>query len=110
MFSKVDFPLPEGPSTTTNSPAERSRSTPRSACTSTSPMRYTLVTPCMWKTGSGAGAAGFGVRSPAGLGGSMVKFFGFLLLTTWGEQFNGHGDRGTKTWRMLWIAPEDWGE
>ena len=38
MFSSVLLPLPEGPSKTTNSPRNKSRSTPRNACTSTSPM------------------------------------------------------------------------
>jgi len=39
MLSSVDLPLPEGPSMTTNSPRQRSRSTSRRAYTSTSPMR-----------------------------------------------------------------------
>ena len=39
MLSNVDLPLPDGPSRTRNSPARRMKSTPRSAWTSTSPMR-----------------------------------------------------------------------
>jgi len=38
IFSSVDLPLPDGPNSTTNSPSNKSRSTPRKACTSTSPM------------------------------------------------------------------------
>ena len=34
----LDLPLPDGPSSTTNSPANRSRSTPRNARTSISPI------------------------------------------------------------------------
>ena len=39
MLRRVDFPLPEGPKNTTNSPVARLRLTPRSAWTSTSPIR-----------------------------------------------------------------------
>jgi len=38
MLSSVDLPLPDGPSITMSSPAPTSRSMPRSACTSTSPI------------------------------------------------------------------------
>jgi hypothetical protein len=37
MFSSVVLPLPDGPSTTTNSPGSICRSTPSSAATVTSP-------------------------------------------------------------------------
>ncbi len=37
MFMNVDFPLPEGPITATNSPLWISRSTPRTACTVSAP-------------------------------------------------------------------------
>ncbi len=37
MFMKVDFPLPEAPTTATNDPRSIERSSPRSACTVTSP-------------------------------------------------------------------------
>src|SRR6516164_7831476 len=47
MFISVDFPLPEGPRTATNSPGWMSRLTPRSARTSTSPIWKTLVTSWM---------------------------------------------------------------
>ena len=39
MFSSVDLPLPDGPSSTTNSDSRSSSLTPRNAGTSTSPMR-----------------------------------------------------------------------
>ena len=42
MFRSVDFPLPDGPSRTTTSPCKTSRSTPRNARTSTSPVVYSL--------------------------------------------------------------------
>jgi hypothetical protein len=38
MFRKVDFPEPEGPRITTNSPAEASKSTDLRAETTTSPV------------------------------------------------------------------------
>ena len=38
LLRRVDFPLPDGPRSTTSSPANRSTSTPRRACTCTSPM------------------------------------------------------------------------
>src|SRR5690606_30568205 len=43
MLSRVLLPLPDGPRITTSSPLVISRSTPRSARTSTSPARYVLV-------------------------------------------------------------------
>src|SRR5436190_1954200 len=45
MFISVDFPEPDGPMIATSSPRFTSRSMPRSACTSVSPTRYTLVRP-----------------------------------------------------------------
>ena len=51
MFRSVDLPEPEGPSSTTNSPAVRSKSTPRRASTRTSPISYTFVSPRAVKTG-----------------------------------------------------------
>src|SRR5260370_881353 len=45
MWNNVDFPEPDGPTMDTNSPAWTSRSTPRKACTSTSPARYVLRRP-----------------------------------------------------------------
>jgi hypothetical protein len=38
MFMSVDLPLPDGPMMAIISPGQISRSTPRSACTSTSPI------------------------------------------------------------------------
>jgi hypothetical protein len=38
MFIVVDLPEPEAPMMATNSPSRMSSVTPRSACTSTSPM------------------------------------------------------------------------
>src|SRR4051812_19146484 len=68
MFNKVLLPEPEGPSSTTSSPAENSTSTLLSATTSTSPVWYTLRRPCASKMGGdpfaaarlGAGADGEG--------------------------------------------------
>src|SRR4051794_30324433 len=79
MFRSVDLPLPEGPRRTTNSDDLRSRSTPRRACTSTSPMRYTFVIARASKTARSSEAAlhlpggdlvGEGGRLQAVLGGS----------------------------------------
>ena len=39
MFISVDLPEPEAPMMATNSPCSMVSDTPRSACTSTSPMR-----------------------------------------------------------------------
>lgn len=44
MFRSVVFPLPEGPSTTTNSPSSISRSASARAVTVTAPTRYSLPT------------------------------------------------------------------
>src|SRR4051812_40991305 len=44
MFINVDLPEPEAPMMATNSPSAISSDTPRSACTSTSPIRYVLTT------------------------------------------------------------------
>jgi hypothetical protein len=52
MLSRVDLPLPEAPSSTTNSPRPTSRSTERSACTAESPLPYTLDSAWARSTGS----------------------------------------------------------
>src|SRR3569832_1423697 len=45
MFRSVDLPLPDGPSRTTSSSRRSSKSTPRSAWTSTSPILYVFARP-----------------------------------------------------------------
>src|SRR3954453_10023566 len=45
MFIIVDLPDPDGPMIATSSPSWMSRSTPRRACTVTSPIVYALVIP-----------------------------------------------------------------
>ena len=52
MLSSVDLPEPEGPSSTTNWPSSSCRFTCLSACTSTSPMSYTLARSVIVKSGS----------------------------------------------------------
>src|SRR5580698_2897936 len=47
MWKRVDFPEPEGPMMARNSPACTCRLTPRSASTSTFPMRYVLQRSCV---------------------------------------------------------------
>src|SRR5579859_3676775 len=49
----VDLPEPEEPMMATNSPGSIARSTPRSACTSTSPITKVRVTFSSLRTGSG---------------------------------------------------------
>src|SRR5574339_878535 len=52
ILSSVDLPDPDGPSRTTNSREDTSKSTPRSANTSISPIWYTFVMPRAVKTTS----------------------------------------------------------
>ena len=52
MFTNVDLPLPERPTTLTNSPGQKSRSMPLSASKSPAPVLYVLRTPRMRTLGS----------------------------------------------------------
>jgi len=70
LFSKVDFPLPEGPSKTTSSPRKRSRSTPERACTAASPSPYVFVNCRTVKTGSCNASERRRVRGPADMTGA----------------------------------------
>src|SRR5690625_2840649 len=47
----VDLPEPEGPMIAVNCPAAKATSTPRSACTATSPVPYTLLRARAWTAG-----------------------------------------------------------
>ena len=48
---RVDLPAPDGPVTTTNSPASKVKSKSTSTCTCSSPLRYVLTTPSSCSTG-----------------------------------------------------------
>src|SRR5436190_1246340 len=62
----VDLPDPLGPMTATSSPASMVRSTPRRAGTSTSPRRYTLVTPARRMRGAPAASEAATAHPSAG--------------------------------------------
>src|SRR5581483_11412015 len=67
-YNRVDFPLPEGPTTARNSPRSTTNDTPRTAGTSTLPTWYTLRTSSTWIIGSTQNfditPAGFGEIGP----------------------------------------------
>ena len=63
MFIIVDLPEPDGPMIATSSPSWMSRSTPRRACTVTSPIDVRLGDPAQSEHGLPAGS-----HSPAGSG------------------------------------------
>ena len=68
MCSRVDLPAPDGPVTTTNSPASREKSKSTSTCTCSSPLRYVLPTPSSCSTGVTqviVARVGWSVRSSA---------------------------------------------
>jgi hypothetical protein len=67
IFSSVDFPLPEAPRRTKSSPSRSDRSTPASAVTWTSPMRYSLRSPRHSRTHVVAGRALDAVGSASGI-------------------------------------------
>ena len=75
MFRSVDLPLPEGPSRTVNPPTSRSTLTPRSACTWTSPIWYTLVTSRMETASEPFGTAAVPLLLPFN---SALCSFGYL--------------------------------
>ena len=62
MFSSVLLPLPEGPSSTTNSPAAISSDTSRNATTSVAPLPYVLRSVRATKIGFAGTAIGAGVQ------------------------------------------------
>ena len=51
MCIRVDLPEPDGPMIATKSPCATSRSTPRRASTSTTPVEYVLRTPVIFSCG-----------------------------------------------------------
>ena len=63
---RVDLPAPDGPVTTTNSPASKVKSKSTSTCTCSSPLRYVLTTPSSCSTGV-IGSPRY-PRRPAGTG------------------------------------------
>jgi hypothetical protein len=65
MFGNVDLPLPDGPSKNTNSRLRRSKSTPRSAYTSTSPRQTGKTSSrakCTWRARICRSTKGKGMR------------------------------------------------
>src|SRR5579859_6050303 len=74
MLRSVDLPLPETPSRTSSSPWCSAKSTPSSARTSTSPMRYVLRSSDLARTATGSGLApGRGPAAARSAGASSMR-------------------------------------
>src|SRR5262245_30618581 len=73
MFMNVDLPLPDAPTTARNVPLAICRSSPRRACTVTSPTTYDFLRSTMWTRGRSPSATASAPLAPLGLGREGVR-------------------------------------